>query len=82
MRMMDRYDTVIVLVDFQTKLAPKMQNAEETESTIIRMVRAARVLGMLVLFLQVHCHHRHTKASHPTKQIFLLQHFLNLPLWH
>ena len=49
MRMMDRNDTVMVLVDFQTKLAPKMQNAEETEATIIRMVRAARVLGIPVI---------------------------------
>ena len=53
MRMMDRYDTVMVLVDFQTKLAPKMQNAEETEATIIRMVRAARVLGIPIIVTTV-----------------------------
>ena len=49
MRMMDRNDTVCVLVDFQTGLAPKMHEPKRTEEKIIQLVKGLRILNIPII---------------------------------
>ena len=54
-------DSVLVVVDCQTKLMPAINNTEELEKTVVKLAKGIRVLGVPVVVTQ-----QYTKGLGPT----------------
>ena len=50
--MLDRSDTVLVVIDFQEKLLPKILGAENITAQAIKLIRFARGLDLPVLWTE------------------------------
>lgn len=61
MSLMNREDTVLVIIDCQTKLMPAIKDAEELEETVVKLTKGAKVLGLPVIVTQ-----QYTKGLGPT----------------
>lgn len=48
-KLIDRSNTIAVAIDFQTHLLPAMNGSEELESTVVRLVKGLKVLGVPLL---------------------------------
>lgn len=61
MKLLDRDNTLLVIIDCQTKLMPAINNTEELESTVVKLTKGAQVLNLPVIVTQ-----QYTKGLGPT----------------
>lgn len=61
MSLINRDDTLLVVIDCQTKLMPAIAHTEELEATVVKLTKGAKVLGVPVLVTQ-----QYTKGLGPT----------------
>lgn len=52
MKLLEREDTLLVIIDCQTKLMPAINDKEQLESTIVKMTKGALTLGLPVIVTQ------------------------------
>lgn len=52
MKLLNRDDTLLVIIDCQTKLMPAISNTKELEATVVKMAKGALVLGLPVIVTQ------------------------------
>lgn len=61
MRLMNRDDSILVVIDCQTKLMPAIKDTEQLEATVIKLAKGINVLGVPVVVTQ-----QYTKGLGPT----------------
>ena len=61
MSLMNREDTVLVIIDCQTKLMPAIKDTEELEATVVKLAKGAKTLDLPVIVTQ-----QYTKGLGPT----------------
>jgi nicotinamidase-related amidase len=61
MSLMKREDTLLVIIDCQTKLMPAIKDNDEIEETVVKLTKGAQVLGLPVIVTQ-----QYTKGLGPT----------------
>ncbi|MBP3384488.1 MAG: hydrolase [Firmicutes bacterium] len=61
MSLMNREDTLLVIIDCQTKLMPAIKDNDEIEETVVKLTKGAKVLDLPVIVTQ-----QYTKGLGPT----------------